>query len=33
MTKPEVKGFFSAVINMGIIKLSDIESYWKTVGE
>lgn len=30
VTKPEVKGFFSAVINMGIIKLPDIESYWKT---
>ena len=30
VTKPEMKGFFSAVINMGIINLSDIESHWKT---
>jgi len=30
MTKLEMKGFFSAVINMGIIKHPDIESYWKT---
>ena len=30
VTKPEMKGFFSAVINKGIIKLPDIESYWKT---
>ena len=25
-----MKGFLSAVINMGIIKLPDLESYWKT---
>jgi len=31
VAKLEMKGFFSAVINMGIIKLPDIESYWKTL--
>ena len=30
MTKWEMKGFLSAVINMGIIKLPELESYWKT---
>ena len=31
VTNLEMKVFFSAVINMGIIKLPDIESYWKTL--
>ena len=30
MAKPKMKGFFLAAVNMGIIKLPDIESYWKT---
>ena len=29
LPKIEMKGFFSEVINMGIIKPPDIESYWK----
>ena len=31
MSKLEMKGFLAAVINMGIIKLPDLESYWKTL--
>ena len=31
LPKIEMKGFFSEVINMGIIKPPDIESYWKTL--
>ena len=30
MTRLEIKGFLAAVINMGIMKLPDVEAYWKT---
>ena len=30
VSKLEMKGFLAAVMNMGIIKLPDLESYWKT---
>lgn len=30
VTRPEVWGFLAITLNMGIIQLPDIESYWKT---
>ena len=30
VTRLEIKGFLATVLNMGIIKLPDLEAYWKT---
>ena len=30
MNAYDLKGFFAAILNMGIIQLPNLESYWKT---
>ena len=33
LTLPEMNGFLSIILNMGVIKAPEIEDYWKTTME